>query len=104
MGKFKFTPLTFMIAVFTVVVLIGISLFLLKVNMRSPVWPVFHYNAQRTGQCLYSTSNNNGKLKWKIQLDGGRGTISSPVIGADGTIYIGTSKHLYAVNPNGKIR
>jgi outer membrane protein assembly factor BamB len=40
----------------------------------------------------------DGTLKWKFAT--GDGILSSPVIGADGTIYL-SSKDLFAINPNG---
>ncbi|OPY25678.1 MAG: outer membrane biogenesis protein BamB [Methanomethylovorans sp. PtaU1.Bin073] len=64
-----------------------------------PIWSMFRYNAQNTGQCPYSTLNNGGGLKWKFNVNGG----SAPVIGSDGTIYIG-SGFLYALNPDGTLK
>jgi hypothetical protein len=63
-----------------------------------PIWPMFHYNAQNTGQCPYSTLNNSGGLKWKFNV-GGNGL----AIGSDGTIYIG-SYFFYALNPDGTLK
>jgi len=42
----------------------------------------------------------NGTLKWVEELDDSNFN-HQPALGADGTIYIGTSKHFYALNPNG---
>jgi len=42
----------------------------------------------------------NGTLKWVAELDNS-GDAYQPALGADGTIYIGTSKHFYALNQNG---
>ena len=62
-------------------------------------WPMFSYNAQRTGLSPHNTSKNNGQLKWSF-LAGG--DVKSPVIGPDEIIYVGSSDgKLYAINPNG---
>jgi len=63
---------------------------------NTPIWPMFHYNAQHTGQCPYDTSSNNGTLKWKFQT--GDHVFSSPAISSDGTIYVGSGDYyLYAI-------
>ncbi len=72
-----------------------------KKQMFSP-WPMFRGNVQRTGLSPFDTSTNTGKLKWKYKLD--ELFFSSIAIGADGTIYIGASKHLYAIDPYGKLK
>ena len=70
---------------------------------NTPIWPMFHYNAQHTGQCPYDTSSNNGTLKWKFQT--GDHVFSSPAISSDGTIYVGSTDHyLYALNPDGTLK
>jgi len=45
--------------------------------------------------------NSNGILKWKFLIDLGE---SSPVIGSDNTVYIGSLNNFYAINPNGTIK
>ena len=43
-----------------------------------------------------------GTLKWKLKIDC---CISSPAIGSDGTIYVGSLDHyLYAIYPNGSLK
>ena len=70
---------------------------------NQPIWPMFHYNAQHTGQCPYDTSKNNGTLKWKYQT--GNRVLSSPAIASDGTIYVGSDdNYLYAINPDGTLK
>ncbi len=68
-------------------------------------WPMFHYNAQRIGQCPYGPMevNNSPELKWKFLTDDG-GSFSSPAISENGTIYLGIMdfhKSFYAINPDG---
>jgi len=72
-------------------------------NKSSPIWPMFQYDERRTGQCPYDTSMNNGTLKWKFKTDGM--VQSSPAIGSDGTIYVGSNDdYLYALNPDGTLK
>ena len=54
---------------------------------------------------VLSAVNPNGTIKWQIRLTE-IDMESSPVIGDDGTIYIGTdlNKRIFAVNPNGTIK
>jgi outer membrane protein assembly factor BamB len=63
-------------------------------------WPMFRQNLNHTGVSPYDTSANLGKLKWSFMTGG---TIeSSPTIGTDGTIYVGSNDDkLYAINSNG---
>ena len=47
--------------------------------------------------------NLDGTLKWKFNI--GKGTNSSPAIGSDGTIYVGShDRNLYAIYPNGSLK
>ena len=71
--------------------------------------PAYHGNAQHTG---YSTAlgPQSPVLKWRLDLSGE--VISSPVVGPDGTIYLGSviedTRHpahfVTAVNPDGTIK
>jgi outer membrane protein assembly factor BamB len=63
-------------------------------------WPTFHQNPQHTGLSPFSTAGDTGVQKWKFTT--GDAVESSPAVGADGTIYVGSFDHnLYAVNPDG---
>ncbi len=56
-------------------------------------------NAQRTGLSPY-VGSQNGTKKWEYETGGG--IDSSPAIGSDGTIYVGSyDKKLYALNSDG---
>ena len=59
-------------------------------------WPMFRQNALHTGQGVGSGAP--GMLKWKFTT--GFQVESSPAIGTDGTIYVGSwDNNLYAINP-----
>ena len=70
--------------------------------LNSP-WPMFRRDLQHTGKSPYDTSDNPGELKWKFKTEDL--VYSSPTIGGDGTVYIGSHDwHLYALNPNGELK
>jgi len=51
---------------------------------------------------LYALHSNNGTLKWNVTLN--LGSPSSPTVGNDGTIYVGSLDSLYAVHANGTLK
>ena len=74
-------------------------------KLENSTWPMFHYNAQRTGRCPYGPAIfcSCPELKWSIYTEYG-GSLSSPAISKDGTIYLGIldfHKSIMAINPNG---
>ena len=72
-------------------------------QLATAPWPMFHYNLAHTGLSPYNTSANPGTLKWKFAT-GSFIEYSSPAIGTDGTIYVGSDDgNLYAVNPDGTL-
>ncbi len=69
-------------------------------GLANSPWPMFRQNLNHTGLSLYNTSTNPGKLKWSFTT--GDQVRSSPAIGSDGTIYVGSNdKKLYAISPDG---
>ena len=69
-------------------------------HLANPPWPMFRMDAKHTGISPYNTSHVDGTIKWTFET--GDGIESSPVIGIDGTIYIGSHDgYLYAINPDG---
>ncbi|MHC4184039.1 MAG: hypothetical protein ACYSR0_11900, partial [Planctomycetota bacterium] len=65
-------------------------------------WPMYRHDLHHTGRSPYVGSQTND-IKWTFQA--GTSISSSPVIGIDGTIYIGSKdKHLYAINPDGTLK
>jgi outer membrane protein assembly factor BamB/flagellar basal body-associated protein FliL len=72
-------------------------------QLASSQWPMYMNNLQHTGLSNYDTSKNGGKLLWKYGTEGR--IASSPVIGPDGTIYIGSDDYyFYAINSDGSIK
>ncbi len=68
-------------------------------QLASTVWPMFHHDLAHTGVSTVDTSATTPTEKWRA---GGYISTSSPVIGADGTIYVGSNdSNLYAINPDG---
>jgi len=62
-------------------------------------WWMFHHDPQHTGRSAFSGPTVPG-LRWAFYVGGG--FVSSPAIGADGTIYLGAEDgKLYAVNADG---
>ncbi len=69
-------------------------------GLANSPWPMFRQNLNHTGLSPYDTSTNPGKLKWSFETGGD--VQSSPAIGSDGTIYMGSHDNkLYAINPDG---
>ncbi len=60
-------------------------------------WSAIHQIKIYSGEC-----NAPGELKWAFQTE--EPIWDSPAIGSDGTIYIGTSDKLYAINPDGSLK
>jgi len=66
-------------------------------------WPMLHGNLRHTGLSPYNTTHVNGTLKWSFETNDS--VESSPAIGVDGTIYIGSHDgYLYAINPDGTLK
>lgn len=66
-------------------------------------WPTFQHDSQHTGRSPFA-GPPSGNLAWSYET-AGWGGLSAPVIGPDGTIYVGaTDSTLYAVGPDGNLR
>jgi len=67
---------------------------------EEPPWPSFHGDTRNTGVSGYDTRHIDGTIKWRFKT--GDGIESSPSIGVDGTVYIGSHDgYFYAINPDG---
>jgi outer membrane protein assembly factor BamB len=65
-------------------------------------WEMFHHDLSHTGLSQADTSANKGKQKWTFAT-GNWVRQSSPAVGPDGTIYVGSyDENLYAITPSGK--
>jgi uncharacterized repeat protein (TIGR02543 family) len=66
-------------------------------------WPMFHHDLQHTGLSPY-VGPEAPLFKWSYAT--GSHVISSPAIGADGTVYVGSyfDNTLYALNPDGTLK
>ena len=61
---------------------------------------MFHHDRAHTGRSEFSTSANPGILKWTFAIGGS--VAADPVIGVDGTIYVGSQDYkFFAVRPDG---
>ncbi len=62
-------------------------------------WRMLGHDRAHTGRSPFDTSANPGSLNWRFAT---AGVVSSPVIDADGAIYVGSGdSNLYAVGANG---
>ena len=68
------------------------------VEAESP-WPLFRRDRRNTGRSPIAAAYHGDK-PWSFRT--GKGIFSTPVIGADNTIYVGSADHcFYALNPDG---
>ena len=64
-------------------------------------WPKFRGDAHQTGRSAIHPDLTGGAL-WSFPT--GKGVFSSPVVGADGTIYVGSAdRYFYAIHPDGTL-
>ena len=65
-------------------------------------WPKFRGNAAQDGRGAVKPTGTGGAL-WDFPT--GQGVFSSPVVAADGTVYVGSAdQNFYAINPDGTLR
>ena len=68
---------------------------------RSP-WPKFRRDARQTALADVRP-HRSARRPWAFQT--GRGVFSSPVVGGDGTVYVGSAdRRFYAISPTGRLR
>lgn len=72
-----------------------------NVAPASTPWPMFGHDAQHTHRSPYVGAQTNG-MKWAYTI--GSAVSTSPVIGADGTIYVSSGTYLYAIKPDGQLK
>ena len=83
-----------------VVVVTAIAAAITYAQIATAQWPMFHHDLAHTGLSQFDTSANPGTQKWASATSGI--VYSSPTIGPDGTIYVGSyDGNVYALNPDG---
>ena len=80
-------------------------------TLANSPWPMIKHDPQLTGRSPYA-GPKTPTIKWTLDLP--YGVFSGPVIGEDGTLYVGTRAYLYfigdttnyfyAINPDGTIK
>ena len=86
---------------FTITLALFSSLSPLVAQVANSPWPMFHANAQHIGQSAYAGSQK-GTLFWSYRT--GEDVSSSPVIGSDGRVYVGSyDNRIYCLNPTGSL-
>jgi outer membrane protein assembly factor BamB len=96
-----FKNITLVVATF-VFMLIFVSAGYVDAQLANSAWPMFHHDASHYGKSPY-VGPQSATLKWKFAVGGC--IDSSPAIGIDGTIYVGTGFNtVIAANPDGSIR
>jgi outer membrane protein assembly factor BamB len=66
-------------------------------------WPKFRAGLRQDGRSPVRPSTASGGLFWRFPT--GKGIFSSPVVGADGTVYVGSAdRWFYAIRPDGTLR
>ncbi len=89
--------------IFLLSVILLLSVGIVDAQLADSPWPMFHGSAQHGGLSPYNTSHINGTVKWVFET--GNGIESSPVIGEDGTVYVGSHDgYLYAISQYGKLK
>ncbi|MFQ5940179.1 MAG: PQQ-binding-like beta-propeller repeat protein [Nitrososphaerales archaeon] len=89
----------YMKLVIIVILAIGIYSASAAYASDSTVWSMYKHDPQHTGQVSFKGSEEN-TLRWKFST--GERIQSSPTLGSDGTVYVGSfDNNLYAINPDG---
>ena len=84
----------------TCVLLFGLCSAYAHAGLASSTWPMFRHDLAHSGASPAHDTATTGAY-WKYSVGGG---YSSCVIGSDGTIYVGGSSYLYALNPAGTLK
>jgi len=72
-------------------------------KLANTPWPMFRQNLYHTGASTIPVSGTTGELKWRYQTI--QSIYSSPAIGSDGTVYVGSNdNYLYAICSTGTIK
>ena len=86
------------IALMLSLIWVGVS----TAQLADSPWPMYGHDPQHTGRSPYNGPETPG-TKWKVET--GDRVESSPAIGVDGTVYVGSNDHhLYAIHPDGSLK
>jgi outer membrane protein assembly factor BamB len=80
-------------------------------QLQDSPWPMFAHDPQHTGRSP-NLGPQSAYIKWKFCTYEGSGCWTPPVVGSDGTVYIGGEANdswvghtvLYAINPDGSLK
>jgi len=75
-------------------ILLSVSVF----ATETAPWPMFLHDSSHTGRSALP-GPSSGDILWAFPITAG--DPSSPIVGPDGTVYVGSETGLYAVNPDG---
>ncbi len=93
---------TLIIILLVLIISVGPMVEKVKAELANTPWPMFHHDLKHTGQSPYLGAQDNNR-KWSYTT--GDAILSSPAIGSDGTIYVGSyDKKLYAINKDGTLK
>ena len=73
----------------------------LYAQLANSPWPMYRHDLNHMGRSAYNGPESS-RLNWRYETGGW--ISSSPIMGEDGSIYIGsTDNKLYVLNPNGTL-
>src|SRR5271154_727060 len=76
-----------------ILVTIAAALGIANAQLATSVWPMFLHDPMHTGQSTVNTSASSSTQKWQLStgdiFSASSPADSSPVVGTDGTIYVG---------------
>jgi outer membrane protein assembly factor BamB len=88
------------LTIFILMLVLIISSLSVSAQLADTPWPTYRGNLKRTCLSPYETNIETPNLKWKFNCE--NGVESSPAIGEDGTLYVGTfTDNFFAINPDG---
>jgi outer membrane protein assembly factor BamB len=64
-------------------------------------WPMYGHDVRNSGMSEYEGPSATRYAKWSLAIPK---SVSTSVMGPDGTVYMGTYNGLYALNPDGSIK
>lgn len=100
----SFKSRVFLPRLFFVVLLLFGGLRQAESQLAETAWPMYGHDLRHTWRSSYD-GPLKPQLKWKFRLEKRVSPYSSPAIGEDGTVYIGSEdQNLYAISPDGTLR